>query len=170
MEMFTIQMIESYCKELSKKVGDTFNVPVFINGRLTRTLGRAFEENVNGIWKPIKIEFSRRFLETSTDECVKSVIEHEWSHYYTTKRTGESHGHDGVFKATCRMIGCQNDGTSTKVERTVSEEQMHKYVVYCDKCKEPLGYFSRMCATLKNIDNCTCGKCGHDKIHYVQNW
>ena len=169
--MFGIKEITKYCEELSKRVNDTFNVPVFLNGRLTRTLGRAFSENIgNDVWVPTKLEFSKRFLETSTEECIKSVIEHEWAHYYTVKRTKENHGHDAVFKATCKMIGCTNDGTTTHVDRTVAEEKLHKYTVYCPHCNEPIGFYDRMCPTLKNIKMCECSKCGSDNLYYTQNW
>ena len=169
--MFGIKEITQYCEELSAKVNDTFDVPVYLNGRLTKTLGRAHSETVgNGIWMPTRLEFSKRFLETSTDECVKSVIEHEWAHYYTVKRTGESHGHDAEFKATCRMIGCTNDGTKTHVDRTVAEEFLHKYTVYCPHCDKAIEFYDRMCPTLKRIKDCICIECGCDDLFYTQNW
>lgn len=47
---------------------------------------------------------------------------HEASHYITTYRTGEVHGHDAMFKSVCAEIGTDNDGTRTKVERIVEEK------------------------------------------------
>ena len=169
--MFGIKEITAYCEKLSEKVNDTFDVPVYLNGRLTKTLGRAFCENAgDDVWYPTRLEFSKRFLETSTEECIKSVIEHEWAHYYTVKRTSENHGHDAEFKATCRMIGCTNDGTKTHVDRTVAEEFLHKYTVYCPKCDKAIGFYDRMCPTLKRIKDCVCTECGCDDLFYTQNW
>ncbi len=68
------------------------------------------------------------------------------------------------------MIGCTNDKMVTSVERTVSEESLSKYVVYCPTCGEPIGSFSRMCATLKHLDECTCKRCGGGNLYYKQNW
>ena len=167
---YSLERIKKELNRLSAMVGDEFDIPVSINGRLTKTLGRVFEESMNDVWFPIKMEFSRQFLETSADECIESVIAHEWSHYYTTKRTGESHGHDNTFKATCAMVGCTNDGMKTKVERTVGEKELFKYVVYCPTCEESIGQFTRMCNTLKNIKHCTCKRCGGGDLYYVQNW
>lgn len=38
--MWSIKLIQEKCEELSKKMGDYFDCPISINGRLTRTLGR----------------------------------------------------------------------------------------------------------------------------------
>ena len=168
--MFTLEMIKDELNKLSNSVGDTFNIPVSINSRLTRTLGRVMQYKQGKKCWSDRMEFSKQFLETSTDECVKSVIEHEWAHYYTVKRTGESHGHDAEFKATCRMIGCTNDGTKTHVDRTVAEEFLHKYTVYCPHCDKAIGFYDRMCPTLKRIKDCVCTECGCDDLFYTQNW
>ena len=168
--MFTLEMIKAELNRLSDSVGDTFNIPVSINSRLTRTLGRVMQYKSNGKCWSDRMEFSKQFLETSTDERVKSVIAHEWAHYYATKSTGEPHGHDAYFKQICAMIGCTNDKMVTSVERTVSEESLSKYVVYCPTCGEPIGSFSRMCATLKHLDECTCKRCGGGNLYYKQNW
>jgi predicted SprT family Zn-dependent metalloprotease len=168
--MFTLDMIKAELNRLSASVGDEFNIPVSINGRLTRTLGRVIQHIRNGHCTSDRMEFSKQFLETSTEASIKSVIAHEWAHYYVTKVTGENHGHDEEFKKVCAMVGCKDDKTQTKVERIVSEEKLSKYVVYCPTCGEPIGYFTRMCNTLKNIDSCTCKRCGGGNLYYKQNW
>ena len=168
--MFTLEMIKDELNKLSNSVGDTFNIPVSINSRLTRTLGRVMQYKQGKKCWSDRMEFSKQFLETSTDESIISVIQHEWAHYYVTKITGENHGHDAEFKRACAMIGCENDKTQTKVERIVAEESLSKYVVYCPTCGEVIGGFSRMCATLKNLDQCTCKRCGGGNLYYEQNW
>lgn len=168
--MFKMEDIKKELNRLSVKVGDVFDIPVAINGRLTRTLGRVHSECCNGVWYPIRMEFSKQFLESSTEECILSVIQHEWAHYYVTKDTGESHGHDKVFKAVCARIGCTNDRTKTKVERTTSASSIYKYQVYCPTCDEFISGFTRMCKTLKELQYCECKKCKQGGLTYVQNW
>ena len=168
--MYDIKRIEARCKELSAKVNDTFNIPVELNGRLTRTLGRVTQMQAGKIWKSTKMEISKALLATATDESVEAVIDHEWAHYYVTKSTGEYHGHDSAFKRVCAMIGCTNDGTQTRVERTVSESAMYKYVVRCNNCNEDIAFYTRMCSTLKNIDECYCKRCGKYNLSVTQNW
>lgn len=168
--MFKMEDIMKELNRLSALVKDDFDIPVGINGRLTRTLGRVHTERHNDVWFPVRMEFSRQFLESSTEESILSVIQHEWAHYYVTKSTGESHGHDAVFKEMCARVGCTNDKTVTKVERTVAASSLYKYQVYCPTCDEFIGGFSRMCSTLKNIQHCTCKRCDNGGLTYVQNW
>lgn len=168
--MFSMEDIKKELNRLSAMVGDKFDIPVSINGRLTRTLGRVHSECHNDVWFPVRMEFSRQFLESSTDASIISVIQHEWAHYYVTKNTGESHGHDATFKAMCARVGCTNDTPSTKVERTVSESKLFKYQVWCPTCQEYISGLSRMCNSLRYIDQCTCKRCGNGGLSYVQNW
>lgn len=168
--MWAVEDIKKECDRLSAMVGDIFDIPIRINGRLTRTLGRVMCSKKEGIWYADSMEISRQLLETSTDESIISVIEHEWCHYYTAKLTGENHGHDKVFKATCARVGCTNDGVSTAVNRTVSESAIYKYQVYCPKCDEFISGYSRMNSTLKNLKNCYCKRCDSGNLSFIQNW
>lgn len=166
--MWTVADITKECERISAKVGDTFNIPVKINGRLTRTLGRVIMRKSNGVWIPELMEISKQLLETSTEESIISVIEHEWCHYYVTKETGEDHGHDAIFKATCARIGCANNKTKTKVERVV--EVHSKYEVYCGTCDKVIAEYSRMSKNLKRLDECHCNKCKTSNLKLIQNW
>ena len=165
--MWTIEKITEYCKEVCGKVNVEFSIPISINGRLTRTLGRVHSTRVNGSVTPQRMEFSRQFLETSSDESIQQVIKHECAHYLVTATTHESHGHDAVFKQMCAAIGCEADKTSTEVERVV--EIRDKYEVFCPNCGK-IGGFSRMCKTIQNIEHCTCRKCNSASLKVVQNW
>ena len=168
--IWTIQEIENYMQELATSIDLIFNTPVKINGRLTRTLGRviavpaAFDS-----YEPEKIEFSRQFLETSTDESVRQVIMHEFAHWAVLVETGQPHGHDAVFKAMCRRIGCQADRPQTKVERTVSNDKLFKYIVKCKDCDNEMHY-NRAGKVVKHPDLYECGKCGGSSLEVIQNW
>lgn len=167
--MFNLEMIKNELNRLSASVGDEFDIPVSINGRLTRTLGRVVQCKNGCDWYPERMEFSRQLLETATEQSIKGIIAHEWAHYYATKMTGEDHGHDDYFKSICARIGCTEDKVSTKVNRIVSNEQIYKYSVYCPTCGEPIAHYSRMCSTLKHLDECTCKRCGGGNLYYKQN-
>lgn len=168
--MYTIEDIQKRCEYLSSLVGDTFDCPVRINGRLTRTLGRFCYKYVNGECVQDVLEMSKQLLETATEESVISVIDHEWCHYYATKSTGEHHGHDAYFKEICGRVGCTNDKTRTSVDRIVSASSIYKYQVFCPTCEEFISGYSRMSKTLKNIDECYCKKCGQYGLEVIQNW
>lgn len=167
---WTVDRITAKCTEFSTMVGDTYDCPITLNGRLSRTLGRVIMTEDQGRVKPIKMEFSKEFLNTSTDASIVSVIGHEWAHYYITKTTGINHEHDQEFKKTCALIGCTNDKAKTEVERTVEPEALYKYIVYCPDCNSTIGMYKRMCPTLRNIDSCSCGLCGGQNLIVNQNY
>ncbi len=167
--MWTIQKIKNYLQELAESIDLVYDTPVKINGRLTKTLGRVIAEPVPfDSYKPQVIEFSRQFLETSTDESVRQVVMHEFAHWAVLVETGEVHGHDIVFKAMCRKIGCQADRPQTKVERIVSDDKLFKYIVKCDECGNEIHY-NRAGKVVKHPDWYGCGKCGGN-LRVVQNW
>lgn len=168
--MYDISRIQKEFIDLCGGAGVSVSAPITLNGRLTRTLGRVIQENFNGVWKSTSVEFSKKFIETSTDENIKDVIAHEAAHYIVTARTGEYHGHDSFFKSVCAEIGTTNDGTTTKVERQQGAAALYKYSVYCETCEETVAEYSRMCKTLKNISLCSCRKCGDSKLKIIQNW
>ena len=169
--MMTVKEITAECVQISAKVGDKFNIPVLINGRLSTTLGRVTCHKINGIWKPVELEMSKKFLETATIASIRDIIKHEWCHYYVTKTTGEDHGHDATFKAMCARIGCSNNGAkANEIERTVEEETLYKYNVVCDTCNKVIAAYQRMCPTLRRLDSCSCMECNNNKLRLVQNW
>lgn len=168
--MLTVKDIEKICQKFSDMVGDEFDLPVVINGRLTRTLGRVctLVNTRTGYVTLQRMEISKQLLETATEDSIESVIGHEWAHYYVAKTTHERHGHDEVFKATCARIGIANDKATTHVDRIV--EVRSKYEVWCDTCGEMIGQFSRRCKTIDNIQYCSCNKCKQSGLRVVQNW
>lgn len=168
--MWTVKRIEDLCVEYCNRCGVTFNSPVAINGRLTKTLGRCFYEKDGLIYKPTKIEISKQLLETSTEECIKNVIAHECAHYVATAITHETHGHDKVFKKYCAMIGIEND-TSVyhNLARTKSNEEIYKYTLYCEKCGKFVGGRHRACKITKNPEDFFTKCCGAG-IKVYQNW
>lgn len=108
---WTVDRITAKCAEFSAMVGDTYDCPIALNGRLSRTLGRVILGTERGRVIPIKMEFSKEFLNTSTDA---SIIGHEWAHYYVTKTTGINHKHDQEFKKACALYERQDQDRSGK--------------------------------------------------------
>lgn len=166
---WTVQEIKQYLNELAASIDLVYNTPVKINGRLTKTLGRVIAEPAAfDSYKPEVIEFSRQLLETSTDESVRQVIMHEFAHWAVLVETGEVHGHDAVFKAMCRKIGCKADRPQTKVERTVGDDKLFKYIVKCKDCDNEMHY-NRAGKVVKHPDWYGCGKCG-GQLEVIRNW
>ena len=170
--MYTLDKIENQFKGICSKAGVSCNVPITINSRLTRTLGRVTNNYIGATdtWRPIRVEFSKQFIETSSDASIEDVIKHEAAHFIATSRTGKNCGHNSYFKKVCAEIGTTNDGTTTKVERTVDESSLYKYAIYCDTCDKVIDGKSRMCRTIKEIKFCTCKACNTSNLRVIQNW
>lgn len=163
-----IEKVIAFMQEVAAdKMNMEIDVPILVNSRLTRTLGRVTHQRVNYAYKPIKIEFSKQFLETSTDESVYQVALHELAHYIATRRSGENEGHNAHFKIICAEIGCYEDKTQTKVERTT--EVVAKYDILCSCCGKKIGERSRACKITKDQTGYT-SKCCSAKVTVIQNF
>lgn len=166
---WTIQEIEQYMNELATSVDLVFDTPIKINGRLTRTLGRVIAVPAAfGSYEPEKIEFSRQFLETSTDESAQQIIMHEFAHWAVLVETGQPHGHDAIFKAMCGKIGCQADRPQMHVERIVSDDKIFKYTVKCKDCNNEMHY-NRAGKVVKQSWAYKCGNCGGE-LEVIKNF
>lgn len=164
--MLSLEDIKDRCIKNSALVGDNFNAVVKVNNRLTSTFGRCTH---TGIGFDV-IEISKSLLETCTDKSIYAVIDHEWSHYYTTKRTGHRHGHDKEFRKTCAMIGCTNNRPHFTPERCVSKEEIYKYSVYCQNCGE-IAHYHRKGKVLKKLSACRCPQCRDTgSLYYKKNY
>lgn len=170
--MWTIDRVIDKLNNLAEADGlGQITVPIVVNGRLSRTLGRVKFEIINGnTCITTKIEFSKALLENGTDNDIVNVIKHEYVHYYLLETTAYNHGHDAVFKKKCAEIGCSHDKTANTLENNYTEKKKFKYEVWCPSCVSLLGTYSRRGKTLNNISNCKCGKCGSEHLVVKQNW
>ena len=164
--MWNVERIEKYLHKLSESKGDTFDIPVKINGRLKTTLGRVHHTYKDGIYTAVLMDFAKNFLAEGTDEDIETVIRHEWSHYYLMKVTKEKHGHNDVFNSLCAEMG---GNTGPKIKLQVRPKQ--KYDLICDGCGHVSSY-SRKCRTMDaaQAGYCTCRTCNGKSFTIMQNW
>ena len=156
--MYDLNRIIKEFNEACSKAGVLNTYPIRINGRLTRTLGRVrYTKLSDNTIEPLDIEFSKQFLETASDASIKDVILHEAAHLIVAKRTKVHHGHDAYFKKVCAELGTKRDGYAGEVELVKTVK--YKYTIICPNCGE-IGGYNRMCKTIKEINYCTCKKCG----------
>ena len=171
--MMTLEEIKKHICEAFIKGGYNFNdykIEVSINSRLTSTLGRCKCQGVNNIWKPISIEFSKKFLAVGTEQEILDVIYHEVAHALVCIETKEKHGHDAAFKRMCGRIGTTNDGAYTSIQAYKEEEEntTYKYDIFCKDCLRLVAQRSRACKVTKNPELFKC-KCG-GALRVVQNY
>ena len=161
--------ITTICQKICAKAGYDFTIPVKINKRLTRTLGRVTCVRTDGIVKSTLMEFSYQLIATATIDSIQEVIAHECAHYLVVAETHENHGHDAIFKEMCARINCTNDGTIYhSLSREVPETDVYKYFVICDDCGKIVGKYYRAGKVVQHPDNYSC-KCGGN-IHVVKNF
>lgn len=169
--MYDLNRIKETLNTVCGKAGITLTVPVVINGRLTRTLGRVISEcDIDDTWYPTKIEFSKQYIETATDDCIYQTILHECAHYIAVIRSHETHGHDAYFKAVCAEIGCVEDKPkASHIDRII--EIKSKYDVKCENCGETWHY-SRAGKIVQHPEYYHCITCGLElgKLTVVKNW
>lgn len=150
------------CMDIAKLFGFELDTPVYLNGRLTTTLGRVSYKSVNDVVVPTSIEFSKHFIENATDDEILDTIKHEMAHWLAATASGEAHGHDAYWKQWCIKIGA-------KPERCYKIEEMSKdavktreakYKIYCQKCGQLIGTRTRACKLIKypNLFTSSCCK------------
>jgi SprT-like protein len=112
MKTFDIKLIESELKEMCEyfvknAYGVKLDVPVKINNRLKRTLGRFIEKR----GEAYKIEFSGILLTNGTEDQIMSVLKHECIHYALFK-LGRKH-RDGQEDFENELIKYNSHSTNT---------------------------------------------------------
>lgn len=166
--MLNEQELTKMCIEVCSRIGADFSVPVKINKRLTRTLGRIKWIRINGRVETYVVEFSYHFLETASINSIWDVVEHECAHYLVIKETHEPHGHDAIFKTMCGRIGCTNINATTQIETVVPEHEVYKYFVFCEECGKLVGKYYRAGKLIQHPDFYRC-KCG-GRLHVTKNF
>ena len=169
--MWTIEKITNICTEACAKCDVEFTVPVVINSRLRKTLGRCHFEMINGLCYPTKIEISKSLLELAEDSLIMDVILHECAHYITTASTFEKHGHDALFKHFCLKIGTNNYTPVTRMtyKNKDGHKSFYKYSVYCKKCGKLVDNRSRACEMTRHPDF-YISNCCRVALRVEQNW
>ena len=145
--MYTLGRLTKEVNDVCHENGVKGNVSVEINGRLRTTLGRCDMKCYVGGTVPYKIEFSKNFIETATDEQIHEVLLHEATHYIVTYCTKEHHGHDAVFKEYCKKTHCTND---KGVYSEIIYKPQWKYEAICSKCGKTTGRWMRAGKIVKN--------------------
>lgn len=148
--MLNTSDMEFYAKEfLSKNFdGMTLDVPIEVNGRLTRSMGRfiSFEEGN----EPLGIELAKKMVEHNDEQTVLGVLYHELIHYALCKLGMPFDDSDKGFKEKCIELNVPQTGEGKyKLPRKVhvcecddeKHTSMRKLTSHrCKLCKKTLKY------------------------------
>lgn len=161
----TIEQVIEICHNIAEENGFYISCPIKENGRLSRTLGRVCY-NHGGVKV---IEFSRKLLLFGTETQINDTIRHELAHAFVYWKTGETHGHDKVWKEMAESLGARPERLAEGQIYKESAEKVHKYTIYCKKCGKLVGYRDRACAITRGEEG-YYSKCCHSDLKVVQNW
>lgn len=170
--MRTEEEIIVFCKDLAAQLNVEFDCRVMINGRLKRTMGKVVSYlNSEGSVIPEKMEFSKNFLKTATENSIRDVVIHEFCHWYLIKVDHQNHGHDNIFKELCVRLGASElAAKSTYEPETITPiEETSKYEIICPSCGV-IGKRQRASKVVKNIEWYRCSHCGNEDLSIKQNF
>lgn len=175
MPKYTVDDIRREYSRLDAMTGATISeLPIKISKRGVTRYGSCRWQIRNGIVYPLWISISDFIL--ACEDGFWEVIRHEYAHALVAVRTGRKHGHDAVWKAACREIGCntsrlshQEDAHALSVEKRVQKE---RYEIYCRNCGRRWRKMRKTNA-IKAIEGgrpCHCIPCGSSDlgIHYLK--
>ena len=166
--MHTLEEIREEYDRLDRLLGlDTSGIRLGISTRGVRRLGCFMPPAPRG-GGPAKITVSAAVLED--DGLFWDTIRHEYAHAAVwLTHPGERHGHDGVWKAMCRRVGCMPRGTAPPdpaLERL--RRQKARYLVRCGKCGAET-YYLKAGKVVKTLESgyrrrLCCGRCGGNDL------
>lgn len=163
---YTLENIRKEYDRLDTLTGvDTGNIKLSISHRCYKRYGRCRYEN----GKAAEIIISDFILED--EKLFWDVIRHEYAHALVRiRRPKEKHGHDSVFYAACREVGCPETrllpSTTSPVAIQRRENRAAKkkpkptrYYIVCDNCGTEWGYKTRTPLVKALTVNPTGGTC-----------
>lgn len=116
MANLSINEMEKYAQKfLSKNFNLELTVPISLNNRLTRSLGRFIykRSQLKNIKEPLGIEISSKFLKYNSNEDVLDTLKHELIHYALFMLDEPFLDHDKKFIETCKKLGVGLTGSKT---------------------------------------------------------
>ena len=115
---------------------DSRYIPIKISTKAIRRYGSCSYRTVAGRTYVKYITISDFILEC--EEQFWDTIRHEYAHMLVTMRDGKCHGHDAVWKAACKEVGCSPNRLATNQEAHEQSAQRRmkraKYRVSCQEC------------------------------------
>lgn len=141
--MHTLEEIRAEYDRLDRLCGvDTSEVEIVLSRRGVRRLG-SFRYPAKGKSGPLRISINASLLDE--EEQFWDTVRHEYAHALVYLRSGgASHGHDKVWKAACREVGCSEDRLAAQTAESREElERRAKYKVQCNQCGQTTFYLRR---------------------------
>lgn len=142
--MHTLEEIRAEYDRLDRLCGvDTSAIEIVLSRRGVRRLG-SFRYPAGGrSGTPLRISINAALLDQ--EEQFWDTVRHEYAHALVYLRSGGvNHGHDEVWQAACREVGCSPDRLASQTAESRAElERRAKYRVQCAQCGQTSFYLRR---------------------------
>ncbi len=139
-EYQVIVKAKGFAKEI---FGKELNIPITFSGRMTKAFGYFVYNSVNS---SVRLQFSKKMLQSSNEDTIDSVILHELAHWYQFENKLPHQDSDFAFKKLVRSVGGSLTG-DIKFSGSVNSYK-------CDNCG--MVHTSRR-AINTNKYTCKCG-------------
>ena len=119
---------------------DTSGIELRVSKRASRRLG-----SCKYVGSRVECVTISDFVLAAPEDVFLDTIRHEYAHALVKLRfPRETHGHDAVWKAACREVGCPPKATTKPSEtQTALREQKANYRVRCKGCGQETLYLRR---------------------------
>lgn len=151
------QMVAFANSWLMMNYGMTLNVPLKINGRLSKTYGcfkyKTYKKT--GKKEPTSVDISKFFFENNTDEVILDVLKHELVHYALFMQGKPMDDGHPYFEAELKRLGVVSQDTIDKYRIKNKPVNMSIY-----KCLNPdcgAVHKRRRALPRNRIYKCSCG-------------
>lgn len=151
--MHTTDEIRAEFSRLDKLLSiDTSNVEIVFSKRTVKRHGSCQCKRLsNGTYAPVKIMIAE-FLRNGDDRHFWDTVRHEYAHAAAAILTGKNCGHNNVWKAVCKKIGCSGRvyAESTAASRKRAQDAA-KYAITCLGCGE-VSLYMRKTELIKRLE------------------
>ena len=160
----TLDEVRAEYDRLDRLCGvDTTGIALGVSKRAVKRLGSC--KCLGG--RPVSITISDFVMNAGDDAVFWDTVRHEYAHALVQlRRPRERHGHDALWKAACREVGCRPE-RCTDVPlpaQAARREERVRYRLACLSCGAHWDYLRRS-RTIKLVAAgygraCTCPHCG----------
>lgn len=149
-----LQKFYMEARRIMSSIGyDTEIIPISLNGRLSRVLGRYFIGQK-------RIEVNKTYFLNGEAQDIMGTLIHEICHQVASPRGDNKHGF--IWHNIAQDVTSKTPYTITRMSKITTFENS-PYVVYCPKCGLEHRY-ARKNKVFNNIQLYKCGKCSNSEL------
>lgn len=153
--MINIYQLRNYAKKFLKENYDMeLEIPIELNGRMSKTCGWFRRVMQDGASKPLNIELNRYFVENNDKKLVLDVLRHELVHYALHEKKKPYYDGDSYFENELRKLNIVSQSTINKY--SINSKPANYNIYVCNHCEHEFQLKMALSNDGKS-HKCTCG-------------